>query len=155
MAKYNLKVNGELHSVDVTSGTPLLWVLRDFIGLKGTKYSCGEGICGSCTVLINGAPERACVLTVQDAVDKEITTIEGISKEPLNNLIKIWLEEEVSQCGYCQPGQIMTAYAMLKKNPNPSEKEINAVMSGNICRCGTYPRIKKAINKVIEEGGIK
>lgn len=155
MAKYDLKVNGELHSVDVTSGTPLLWVLRDFIGLKGTKYSCGEGICGSCTVLINGAPERACVLTVQDAVDKEITTIEGISKEPLNNLIKIWLEEEVSQCGYCQPGQIMTAYAMLKKNPNPSEKEINAVMSGNICRCGTYPRIKKAINKVIEEGGIK
>lgn len=155
MAKYDLKVNGELHSVDVTSGTPLLWVLRDFIGLKGTKYSCGEGICGSCTVLINGAPERACVLTVQDAVDKEITTIEGISKEPLNNLIKIWLEEEVSQCGYCQPGQIMTAYAMLKKNPNPSEKEINAVMSGNLCRCGTYPRIKKAINKVIEEGGIK
>jgi isoquinoline 1-oxidoreductase alpha subunit len=155
MAKYNLRVNGEVYSVDAAAGTPLLWVLRDFIGLKGTKYSCGEGICGSCTVLINDEPERACVLTVENAVNKEITTIEGISKEPLNNLIKIWLEEEVSQCGYCQPGQILVAYAMLKKNPNPSEKEINAVMTGNLCRCGTYPRIKKAINKVIEEGGVK
>lgn len=155
MAVYNLNVNGEVHTVDVTPGTPLLWVLRDFLGLKGTKYSCGEGICGTCTVLINGEPERACVLSVEDAVNKEITTIEGISKEPLNNLIKIWLEEEVSQCGYCQPGQILVAYAMLKKNPNPTEQEINVVMSANLCRCGTYPRIKKAITRVIKEGGIK
>lgn len=155
MAIYNLRVNGEVYNVDAAPEMPLLWVLRDFIGLKGTKYSCGEGICGSCTVLINGEPERACVLTVKDAADKEITTIEGLSKEPLNNLIRAWLEEEVSQCGYCQPGQILAAYAMLKKNPNPSEKEINAIMTGNLCRCGTYPRIKKAINKVIEEGGLK
>jgi isoquinoline 1-oxidoreductase alpha subunit len=106
-------------------------------------------------VLINGEPERACVLAAEDAVNKEIMTIEGFAKEPLNNLLRVWLEEEVSQCGYCQPGQILVAYAMLKKNPNPSEKEINAGMTGNICRCGTYPRIKKAINKVIEEGGVK
>lgn len=155
MAIYNLRVNGEVYNVEAAPEMPLLWVLRDFIELKGTKYSCGEGICGSCTVLINWEPERSCVLTVKDAAEKEITTIEGLSKEPLNNLIRVWLEEEVSQCGYCQPGQILVAYAMLKKNPNPSEKEINAVMSANLCRCGTYPRIKKAINKVIEEGGIK
>jgi isoquinoline 1-oxidoreductase alpha subunit len=155
MAKYNLRVNGEVYTVDASPEMPLLWVLRDLIGLKGTKYSCGEGICGSCTVLINREPERACVLTLKDSADKEITTIEGLSKEPLNNLIRIWLEEEVSQCGYCQPGQILVAYAMLKKNPNPTEKEINEVMSANLCRCGTYPRIKKAIKKVIAEGGIK
>ena len=145
MAKYNLRVNGEVYSVDAAAGTPLLWVLRDFIGLKGTKYSCGEGICGACTVLINGEPERACVVAVEDSVNKEIMTIEGLAKEPFNNLFEAWLEEEVSQCGYCQPGQILTAYAMLKKNPNPTEEEIRWGISGNLCRCTGYNNIVKAI----------
>jgi len=152
MAKFKLNINGKQYEVDTAPITPLLWVLRDYLELKGTKYSCGEGICGSCTVLVNGEPERSCILSVKDSVGKEITSIEGL---PENNLLDIWLEEEVSQCGYCQPGQILTVYSMLKKNPVPSEEEINTIMSGNLCRCGTYPRIRKVIKRVIAEGGIK
>ena len=145
MAKYTLKVNGKTFKVDVDSATPLLWVLRDHLHLPGTKYGCGMGLCGACTVHLNGAATRSCVTPVSSVGKSEITTIEGLSEQGDHPVQKAWLEHDVAQCGYCQSGQIMSAAALLKTTPNPTDEEIETFMSGNICRCGTYLRIKEAI----------
>jgi isoquinoline 1-oxidoreductase alpha subunit len=151
MATIILNVNGQEHSVEVDDTTPLLWVLRDNLGLTGTKYSCGIGLCGSCTVHIDGEPIRSCITPVSQVAGREITTIEGLSPDGEHPLQKAWLEENVTQCGYCQPGQIMTAAALLADNPQPSDEDIDAVMSGVLCRCGTYQRIRKAIHRAAQE----
>ncbi|WP_299212388.1 (2Fe-2S)-binding protein [uncultured Dokdonia sp.] len=145
MATYNLKVNGKKHQVDVEESTPLLWVLRDHLGLVGTKFGCGIAQCGACTVHIDGDAARSCITPVSVAADYAITTIEGISENGDHPVQEAWLEHDVPQCGYCQAGQIMSATALLKKNSSPSDSDIDDAMSGNICRCGTYTRIKKAI----------
>lgn len=149
MAKFQLKVNGKQLSVDVDPSTPLLWVLRDHLHLIGTKYGCGAGACGACTVHLNGNALRSCQLPISAVGTQAITTIEGIapSETEMHPVQKAWLELDVAQCGYCQTGQIMSAVALLKRNPNPSEADIDAAMTGNICRCGTYIRIKAAIQK--------
>ena len=148
MAKFSLKVNGSLREVDVDPDTPMLWVLRDHLHLVGTKYGCGIAQCGSCTILLNGTATRACQLQVSMVGNNEIVTIEGLSENGDHPVQKAWEEEDVPQCGYCQAGQIMSAVSLLKSNPNPSDEEIEMGMSGNICRCGTYVRIKKAIKRV-------
>ena len=148
MAKYSLKINGKAQQVDVDPATPLLWVLRDHLNLTGTKYGCGIAQCGACTVHLNGIAVRSCQLPVSSIGRQEITTIEGLSADASHPVQKAWLEHDVAQCGYCQSGQIMTAAALLKNNPNPSDEDIEATMSGNICRCGTYLRIKEAIKSV-------
>ena len=145
MASLKLNINGEKKQVDVDPNTPLLWVLRDNLNLVGTKYGCGLSQCGACTVHLNGAAVRSCVLPVSAVINQPITTIEGLSENGDHPVQKAWLEEDVSQCGYCQPGQIMSAVALLKNNSNPTDEEIDLAMSGNICRCATYVRIKKAI----------
>jgi isoquinoline 1-oxidoreductase alpha subunit len=145
MAKINLNINGQSNSVDVDPQTPLLWVLRDHLDLVGTKYGCGMAQCGACTVLMDGHAVRSCVMPVSTVGDKAITTIEGISENADHPVQKVWLEHDVAQCGYCQAGQIMTAVAFLKKNPNPSDEDIATAMHGNICRCGTYLRIRAAV----------
>ena len=145
MPTFNLKINGEKRTVEADSDTPLLWVLRDHIGLVGTKYGCGIGQCGSCTVHVDGSATRSCLLQVSQAEGKKITTIEGLSENGDHPVQKAWLEHDVPQCGYCQAGQIMTAASLLNGNPNPSDEEIESTMNGNICRCGTYVRIKQAI----------
>lgn len=145
MPTYNLKINGEIHSVEADSDTPLLWVLRDQINLVGTKYGCGIGQCGSCTVHVNGNPLRSCMLQISQLQGMDIVTIEGLSKDGDHPVQKAWLEHDVPQCGYCQSGQIMTAAALLKNNPDPTDEDIDAAMDGNLCRCGTYVRIKQAI----------
>ncbi|MCC6397808.1 MAG: (2Fe-2S)-binding protein [Bacteroidetes bacterium] len=155
MALITLDVNGTSRTVDAEDGTPLLWVLRDLLGLTGTKYGCGAGLCGSCTVHLDGEATRSCITPVENAVGKKILTIEGFCEKPDNPLVEAWLDEEVSQCGYCQPGQLMTAAALFSRNPAPSENEINAAMSETLCRCGTQNRIRKAIRRVIEEGGMR
>ena len=139
-----LVVNGKKHQVDVPPDTPLLWVIREELRLTGTKYGCGEGLCGSCTVLIDGKAERSCQVSVKDSQGKKITTIEGVpNSHPVK---KAWLAEEVSQCGWCQPGQIISAVALLKEKPKPTDADIDTAMEGNICRCGTYQRIRTAIH---------
>ena len=148
MAKYTLKINGKAQQVDVDPATPILWVLRDHLNLTGTKYGCGIAMCGACTVHLNGMAVRACQLPVSSIGKSEITTIEGLSAKAEHPVQKAWIEHDVAQCGYCQSGQIMTAVAFLKDNPNPSDEDIEATMSGNICRCGTYLRIKEAIKSV-------
>ena len=145
MPKYNLNINSKIHSVDVDNDTPLLWVLRDHLDLVGTKFGCGIGQCGACTVHFDGAAVRSCLLPVSSIGNTKITTIEGLSVEGDHPVQKAWLEHDVPQCGYCQSGQIMNAVALLKNNPNPSDEEIDNGMNGNICRCGTYIRIKQAI----------
>lgn len=145
MAKLNLKINGEVKEVDVDPSTPVLWVLRDHLNLVGTKYGCGIAQCGACTVHLDGTATRSCMLTVSMVGNSEITTIEGLSENGDHPVQKAWLDVDVPQCGYCQAGQIMTAAALLDKNPNPSDEEIEIAMNGNICRCGTYLRIKKAV----------
>ena len=152
MAQLTLRVNGKSHSLEIDPDTPLVWVLRDHLGLTGTKYSCGISECGACTVLVDGAAERSCTMPVADAVGGEVTTIEGLGVTELHPLQKAWIEDEVPQCGYCQPGQLMTAAGLLNRNPNPSEEEIVAEMSDVLCRCGTYLRIKKAVAKAVEGG---
>ena len=143
-----LTVNGSPHQVDVAPETPLLWVLRDVLGLTGTKFGCGVALCGVCTVHLDGVPKRACVLPVSVAVGHAITTIEAIGRTEVGKRVqKAWLELEVVQCGYCQPGQIMAAAALLQKVPAPTDQDIDQGMSGNICRCGTYPRIREAIKR--------
>ncbi|WP_119268831.1 (2Fe-2S)-binding protein [Taklimakanibacter deserti] len=143
-----LHVNGRSHSVDVDPDTPLLWVLRDVLGLTGTKFGCGVAQCGACTVHLDGHAVRSCVTTVESAGSSAITTIEAVGQTPNGSRIqKAWHEKEVVQCGYCQPGQIMSATALLNENPAPNDNDIDAVMSGNICRCGTYPRIRAAIKQ--------
>ena len=148
-----LTVNGESHKVDVEADTPLLWVLRDFLGLRGTKYGCGKGLCGACTVHLNGQATRSCVLPVSAIADGDVVTIEGLSSNASHPVQRAWQGNNVPQCGYCQSGQIMTASALLASNPSPSDSEIDTAMSGNICRCGTYPRIRAAIRQAAEETG--
>ena len=145
MATINLNINGKKQTVDVDPNTPLLWVLRDHLKMVGTKYGCGISQCGSCTVHLDGVAIRSCMVTVSAVGNQEITTIEGLSENGDHPLQKAWIEVDVPQCGYCQAGQIMTAAAFLKNNPAPTDEEIEMVMNGNICRCGTYSRIKKAI----------
>ncbi|HEY0900385.1 MAG TPA: (2Fe-2S)-binding protein [Sphingobacteriaceae bacterium] len=145
MAKINLDINGKKHVVDVDPKTPLLWVLRDHLDLVGTKYGCGIAQCGACSVLLDGTAVRSCVLPVSSVANKPITTIEGLSENGDHPVQKAWLEHDVAQCGYCQAGQIMTAVALLKRNPNPTDEEIESGMHGNICRCATYLRIKAAV----------
>ncbi len=145
MAQFNLKVNGKSLAVDVDPSTPMLWVLREHLRLVGTKYGCGIAQCGACTVHLNGTAVRSCQLPVSSVGNQEITTIEGLSENGDHPVQKAWLEIDVPQCGYCQAGQIMSAAALLKSNPQPSDAEIASAMNGNICRCGTYTRIKKAI----------
>jgi isoquinoline 1-oxidoreductase alpha subunit len=151
----SITVNGEEHTVDASPDTPLLWVLRDTLGLTGTKYTCGVGLCGACTVHLDGEPVRSCTLPVSEAAGREVITIEGLSPDGSHPLQRAWIAESVPQCGYCQPGQIMTAAALLAKNPNPSDDDIDAAMAGNLCRCGTYQRIRRAIHRVVEEGGLR
>lgn len=145
MAIFNLTVNGKKHQVDVDPSTPLLWVLRDHLNLLGTKYGCGIAQCGACTVHLGDIAMRACVLPVSQVGNQRVTTIEGLSEKGNHPVQEAWLEHDVAQCGYCQSGQIMNAAAFLKASPNPSDEEIEAAMNGNICRCGTYHRIKMAI----------
>ena len=153
MASITLKVNGIEHTVDVSPDTPLLWVLRDTLSLTGTKYGCGIGLCGACAVLLDGEARRSCVLPVSQVAGHEVITIEGLSANGDHPLQQAWLAENVAQCGYCQPGQLMTAAALLAQNPHPNDADIDAAMSGNLCRCGTYQRIRRAIQRAAQAGG--
>jgi len=151
-------LNGKQQSVDVVPSMPLLWVLRDTLGLTGTKFGCGMALCGACTVHVDGAPVRACVTPVSSAASKKVTTIEGLSVERSHPIQRAWIEEDVPQCGYCQSGQIMTAAALLAKTANPSDADIDEAMRNSICRCGTYQQIRKAIHVAAEiqrKGGAK
>ena len=145
----NLNVNGQPMSVDAEEDTPLLWVLRDTVKLTGTKFGCGVGACGACTVHVDGEAVRSCSYTLEDAAGKEVTTIEGIGKEKQSAVQMAWIKEQVPQCGYCQSGMIMAVSALLEENPNPSDEDIDASIT-NICRCGTYPRIRKAIHEAVK-----
>ena len=153
MAIISLNVNGKSQTVDVDAETPLLWVLRETLGLTGTKYGCGEGLCGSCTVLVDGVAMRSCTLAVGDVAGQRMITIEGVAENMNHPVLQAWREEEVSQCGYCQPGQIVAAAALLNDKPNPSDKDIDEAMSGILCRCGTYPRIRRAIHRAADLKG--
>jgi isoquinoline 1-oxidoreductase alpha subunit len=144
---YTLHVNGQTRQVTVEADTPLLWVLRDHLDLAGTKFGCGAGLCGACTVHIAGQPRRACTVPVTEAIEREITTIEGLSPDGSHAVQRAWQELDVPQCGYCQAGQIMTAAALLARTPNPTDDEIGRAMHGNICRCGTYLRIRRAVRR--------
>jgi isoquinoline 1-oxidoreductase alpha subunit len=150
MPSYKLNVNGKEALVDLPADMPLLWALRDVLDLTGTKYGCGVGSCGSCTVLIDGRAVKSCQYTAAAAVGKKITTIEGLSEDATHPIQQAWIELNVPQCGYCQAGQIMTTAALLKTTPNPTDAEIDAAMGGVVCRCGTYERIRKAIHKAAE-----
>ncbi len=152
MAIFNLDINDKKQQVDVDPSTPMLWVLRDHLNLVGAKYGCGIAQCGACTIHLDGIAMRSCVLPIQAVGDKSITTIEGLSKNGEHPVQQAWLEHDVPQCGYCQAGQIMNAAALLKDIPNPSDADIDAVMNGNICRCGTYTRIKAAIKTAAKMG---
>lgn len=145
MATYQLNINDQSVEVEAMPDTPLLWVLRDNLQMTGTKFGCGKALCGSCTVHLDGSAIRSCSMPVSAIGDKKVTTIEGISNGELHPVQKAWIAEDVPQCGYCQTGQIMTAVALLEQNPNPSDQDIDTAMAGNICRCGTYVRIRKAI----------
>ncbi|MCR9262609.1 MAG: (2Fe-2S)-binding protein [Flavobacteriaceae bacterium] len=145
MATFTLNINGKKQEVDVDPSTPILWVLRDHLNMVGTKFGCGIAQCGACTIHLDGTATRSCILPVSSIGDKNITTIEGLSENGDHPVQKAWLEVDVPQCGYCQAGQIMTASALLEKNPNPTDEEIETAMNGNICRCGTYLRIRKAV----------
>ena len=145
MATLNLNINGKTQAVDVDPNTPVLWVLRDHLNLVGTKFGCGMAQCGACTIHVDGNAIRSCVLPVSRIENKEVVTIEGLSEDGDHPVQKAWLEHDVAQCGYCQTGQIMSAVALLKTNPDPTDAQIESAMTGNICRCGTYLRIKDAI----------
>lgn len=153
MSLFELKVNGKLRTVDVDPDTPLLWVLRDSLNLTGTKFGCGISLCGACTVHLNGDPIRSCSLPVAGVTGQSVTTIEGLSEKGDHPLQRSWISEDVPQCGYCQSGQIMSAAALLEKNLNPSDEEIDSAMAGNLCRCGTYQRIRRAIRRTAQRGG--
>ena len=145
-----LTVNGTAQSIDADADTPLLWVLRDHLSLTGTKYGCGMALCGACTVHLDGVAVRSCVLPLQAAAGKSITTIEGLSQDRSHAVQRAWMEIDVPQCGYCQSGQIMSAAALLSSNPSPSDADIDAALSGNICRCGTYVRIRSAVRRAAD-----
>jgi isoquinoline 1-oxidoreductase alpha subunit len=150
---YKIRVNGVDRIADVDADTPLLWVLRDILGMTGTKFGCGMALCGACVVHRDGAPIRACVTAIEEVADSAITTIEAIGETAVGKRIqKAWLDLDVVQCGYCQSGQIMSASALLAKNPNPTDRDIDEAMSGNICRCGTYVRIREAIKQAAKSG---
>ncbi len=151
MATYNLKINGKTRQVNADPSTPVLWVLRDHLDLQGTKYGCGMAQCGACTVHLDGSPVRSCSLLISAVGKAPITTIEGLSEKGDHPVQKAWLEHDVAQCGYCQSGQIMSAAALLKTNTKPTDADIDAYMSGNICRCGTYLRIKEAIKSAAQQ----
>lgn len=151
MAKYTLKINGKTRQVDVDPNTPMLWVLRDHLDMPGTKYGCGMAQCGACTIHLDGNAVRSCSLPVSAVGKMVVTTIEGLSENGTHPVQQAWLDHDVAQCGYCQTGQIMSAVALLKNNPNPSDADIDAAMSGNICRCGTYLRIKEAIKSAAKK----
>ena len=144
---FTLTVNGDAHEVDAPPDMPLLWVLRDLIGLTGTKYGCGIAECGACTVHLDGEAVRSCITPVSAVESREVTTVEGLSADGSHPVQQAWLEEEVPQCGYCQPGQVMSAAALLGETPEPTDEEIDSAMGGNLCRCGTYGRIRKAIHR--------
>jgi aerobic-type carbon monoxide dehydrogenase small subunit (CoxS/CutS family) len=146
----DLTINGTARSVDADADTPLLWVLRDHLALTGTKFGCGRALCGACTVHLDGVPVRSCLLPLSAVGGKHVTTIEGLSKDRSHAVQRAWMELDVPQCGYCQSGQIMSAAALLRTNPSPSDADIDAALAGNICRCGTYPRIRKAIHRAAE-----
>lgn len=151
MAPITLSVNGRRHQVDVDPDTPLLWVLRDALGLTGTKYGCGIAQCGACTVHVAGRPVRSCTTPVSSIGSKSVTTIEGLSSDATHRVQKAWIAEDVPQCGYCQSGQIMSAVALLAAKPQPTDEDIDTAMSGNVCRCGTYDRIRRAVHRAAEE----
>jgi isoquinoline 1-oxidoreductase subunit alpha len=154
----SIKVNGKVHDVEVPGSTPLLWVIRDNLGLMGTKYGCGVARCGACTVLVNGQAIRSCVTTVSSVVGKEVVTIEGLSGDSSHPVQQAWIEDDVPQCGYCHSGQIVSAAALLSRVPNPSDTDIDQAMAGNLCRCGTYQRIRRAIHRaaaIMAGGGAK
>lgn len=151
MAEFSLNINQKTYTVEVDPQMPLLWVIRDFVGLKGTKFGCGMAQCGACTVHMDGNAVRSCILPVSSVAGKEITTIEGISENNDHPVQKAWIKEQVPQCGYCQSGQIMSATALLEKNAEPTDEDIDRGMHGNICRCGTYTRIRKAIHEAAKE----
>ncbi len=157
MPRVTLKINGTEHTLDVPPNMPLLWALRDKLNITGTKYSCGIGVCGACTVLVDGIPTRSCQMPATTMAGREITTIEGLSDDASHPVQKAWNDEDVPQCGYCQGGQILAAASLLEKNPKPDDADIDRAMSGNLCRCGTYIRIRKAIKRAAryaaEEGG--
>jgi isoquinoline 1-oxidoreductase alpha subunit len=155
MPNFTLRVNGAEKTVDVQPDTPLLWVLRDSLELPGTKYGCGAGFCGACSVHVDGKLAHSCTMTVTQAAGKSVTTIEGLGANGLHPLQKAWIAEDVPQCGYCQSGQIMAAAALLAKTPHPSDSEITGFMAANICRCGTYARIQRAIRRAANGGGAK
>ncbi len=146
-----MTVNGEETTVEAAEGTPLLWVLRDHLGLTGTKYGCGAGQCGSCTIHLQGNPRRSCITPIEEAEGASVVTIEGLEGEEAEALREAWLEIDVPQCGYCQAGQLMTAVQFLREVPDPGDEEIDRAMSGNMCRCGTYMRIRRAIKRAAEE----
>jgi isoquinoline 1-oxidoreductase alpha subunit len=152
MADIHLSVNGKPYTVIIEDlNIPLLWVLRDLLGLTGTKFGCGVGLCGACTVHLNGMPTRSCQTPISTIGDQAVTTIEGLSSDRSHLLQRAWIEEEVPQCGYCQSGQLMTAAALLASNPTPSDADIDGALSGNLCRCGTYQRIRRAIHRAAQE----
>ncbi len=155
MASYHLNINGQAHTVDAPPDMPLLWVLRDLLDLKGTKYGCGIGQCGACTVHINGVPTRACMTPVSTVARMPVTTIEGLSADGSHPLQRAWCEVDVPQCGYCQAGQLMTAAALLAGNPRPTDADIDDAMAGNLCRCCTYVRIRSAIHRAAELASAK
>ena len=148
-----ITVNGKILEVDATPDTPLLWALRDHLAMTGTKYGCGMALCGACTVHLDGAAVRSCVLPLGEVAGRRITTIEGLSADRSHPVQRAWIELDVPQCGYCQSGQIMSAAALLERNPRPSDADIDAAMAGNICRCGTYPRIRRAIHRAADLSG--
>jgi len=152
MSAYRLTINHRPHDVDVSPDTPLLWVLRDSLSMTGTKYGCGMGLCGACTVHLDGEAVRACQTAVSSVGSKKITTIEGLSADNSHPVQRAWIAEQVPQCGYCQPGQIMSAAALLAKTPKPSDQQIDEAMMGNLCRCGMYGRIRRAIHRAAEQG---
>lgn len=151
MSQFELTINDTVYNLEADPQMPLLWALRDLLGLTGTKFSCGEGLCGTCTVLIDGKPTRSCITPLSAVTDKKITTIEGLSEHGDHPLQKAWLEERVTQCGYCQPGQIMNVAALLEKNPDPSDEDIDSALENVLCRCGTYQRIRTAIHRAAQE----
>jgi aerobic-type carbon monoxide dehydrogenase small subunit (CoxS/CutS family) len=151
MAAISLTVNGKAHSVDVAPDTPLLWVLRDTLQLTGTKFGCGIGACGACTVLLDGEPVRSCATAVSTVAGRSVVTIEGLSPDGSHPVQRAWLADEVVQCGYCQPGQILAAAALLARTPKPTDADIDSAMAGNLCRCGTYNRIRRAIHRAAGE----
>ena len=153
MANITLRVNGTERKLSVPAEMPLLWVLRDTLQLTGTKFGCGAGLCGACTVHVDGAAMRSCSVPVSQVAGRNVTTIEGLSANGLHPAQQAWIDEQVPQCGYCQTGQIMAAVALLKKTPQPSDEQINQGMSGNLCRCGTYDRIRRAIHRAAGQAG--